>query len=203
MHIVEIIVVLFATVVAILYAFRLLDRRQVRLALAKRLEKVIGKPSLQHFGGSAGGGKTQAAKTAKAKHIAIVILLLFSAAILTAQSQPTATPKPTLPAGAPHAPLPVRPAPAVKPALPPEVPPALKYKIIKTKSQVDAAQLALEHSQAFQSTQALSAAWAAVIQEFQKFCGDNFIPTLDSGGEPVCIVRPAPPAPAPAKPAQP
>ena len=38
---------------------------------------------------------------------------------------------------------------------------------------------------------------AGVIQEFQKFCGDNFNPTLDSAGEPVCVAKPAPAPPAP------
>ena len=122
------------------------------------------------------------------KHITLSALLVLSAAMLTAQTQPAATPKPS-PISATVAP----PAhPSVRQA-PPEVPVALKYKIIKAKSQADAAQLALEHSQAFQATQALSATWAGVIQEFQKFCGDNFNPTLDSAGEPVCVAKPEQP----------
>ena len=112
------------------------------------------------------------------KHIALFTLLVLSAATLTAQTQPAATPKTT-------------PISAI--VAPPEVPIALKYKIIKAKSQADAAQLALEHSPAFQATQALSATFASVIQEFQKFCGDNFNPTLDSAGEPVCVVKPEQP----------
>ena len=127
------------------------------------------------------------------KHIATFALLVLSAAILPAQTQPAATPKPALPAAIASAPAAPPPASAVKPALPPTVPLDLKYKVIKAKSQADAAQLALEHSQAFQAAQALSATWATVIQEFQKFCEDNFNPTLDSAGEPVCVAKPAQP----------
>ena len=122
------------------------------------------------------------------KHIILFALLVLSAATLTAQTKPAATPK--------HSPIPATVAPQAPPPVrqaPPEVPAALKYKIIKAKSQADAAQLALEHSQAFQATQSLSATWASVIQEFQKFCGDNFNPTLDSDGEPVCVAKPAQP----------
>ena len=130
------------------------------------------------------------------KHIATFALLVLSAVMLPAQTQPAATPKPS-----PISATVASPAHPSVPQTPPEVPAALKYKIIKAKSQADAAQLALEHSPAFQATQALSATWAGVIQEFQKFCGDNFNPTLDIGCEPVCVAKPAqPPAPAPPAP---
>ncbi len=133
------------------------------------------------------------------KHITLFALLVLSAAMLTAQTKPAATPKPTPISAtvAPQAHPPVR-------QTPPEVPAVLKYKVIKAKSQADAAQLAFEHSAAypaFTEAQARAAAFAAVVQEFQKFCGDNFNPTLDSGGEPVCVAKPAqPPAPAPPAP---
>jgi hypothetical protein len=130
------------------------------------------------------------------KYITLFALLVLSAAMLPAQTKPAATPKPALPSATVSAPAAPPPASSVKPALPPLVPLDLKYKIIKAKSQADAAQMALEHTLAFQAAQALSATWAGVIQEFQKFCGDNFNPTLDSDGEPVCVVKPAqPPVP--------
>jgi hypothetical protein len=146
------------------------------------------------------------------KHISLVALLIFSAAMASAQIQTNV--KHAL--VAPAAEKPSQPAGVVKPALPPSdksaapvVPDALKYRILKAKAAAADAQLELEHSKVYrdfygsaeqQKSQALGNAFSLIVQELQKFCGTDYQISMSAQGDPECVARPKAPQPPAVKP---
>jgi hypothetical protein len=85
------------------------------------------------------------------------------------------------------------------PATPPAVPVEFKAEFFKAQSQMQQTEASLEQTPQWKVAQEKQQAFQAVIVKFQKLCGSDFQPQLDTNGDPVCVVKPAPP-PAPQSP---
>ena len=71
-----------------------------------------------------------------------------------------------------------------KPATPPTITDAHKAALFKAQLQVNQAQAA---------TQVAQAKMQAAIADLTADCGKDFQPQWDANGDPICVVKPAPP----------
>lgn len=82
---------------------------------------------------------------------------------------------------------------------PPAVPVEFKAEFFKAQSQMQQTEASLEQTPQWKVAQEKQQAFQAVIVKFQKLCGADFQPQLDTNGDPVCVAKPTPP-PAPQSP---
>lgn len=85
------------------------------------------------------------------------------------------------------------------PANPPAVPVEFKAEFFKAQSQMQQTEASLEQTPQWKAAQDKQQAFQLVIVKFQKLCGSDFQPQLDTNGDPVCVAKPTP-SPAPPSP---
>lgn len=77
---------------------------------------------------------------------------------------------------------------------PPAVPVEFKAEFFKAQSQMQQTEASLEQTPQWKVAQEKQQAFQVVIVKFQKLCGSEFQPQLDTNGDPVCVLKPPAPA---------
>jgi hypothetical protein len=82
-------------------------------------------------------------------------------------------------------------------AEPPKISLELQKEAFKAQSAYLQAESALEQTAEFKQMTAKREAFVTASQKLSAICGDKFMLQLDKTGDPVCVVKPEPPKPAP------